>query len=234
MLKRDAELAIAAAERLPDGRRQGWAGGRIEAEIAPPQPQRGPPAVVALGMVLEQVAPGGPGLVALTLLPLAEAQPETLAAHQPHRQMALDRGAQESLGPAPLTCQQGLAGPLPLQLPAGRMVGPALQHRQHGAAARAVEGAAGLNRGRVLQGCRQPGEGLQAGGPWLVAEQADGLHGQGGVGPGAGQLEQQVLAKGLLGGVAAEQALGQGQFGFRAGWLTVEAGQACLNVAELG
>ena len=42
------------------------------------------------------------------------------------------------------------------------------------------------------------------------------------------------MAKGLLGGVAAEQALGQGQFGFRAGWLTVEAGLACLNVAELG
>ena len=161
-------------------------------------------------MLFDQITPGALCFGGGGLLLLAETQPEALASHQPHRQFATDRRTQQRCGRCPLALEQGLTGLLPLQFPAGWIVGPALQHRQRRADVATLHCPPRLHRGCVLQGRGQPLQGLESPGPGLFAQQGCGLAGLAGARRGFGQLQQQTFGLGLLLAAATEQGPAEG------------------------
>gem|GEM_PF-6925335 len=161
-------------------------------------------------MLLDQALPDRLGLRALALFGLRQSQPELLACRQGFGQVGGWNGAEPVRRCLPLPFEQGLPGQVPLQLPAGRGCGPALQH--------------GLGILTLLQAhlcgrhiCRAVANGLGDGGQQGRirleggAELGGRLEGQslrlassGGFRP-LGELQQQRLPLGALASVAMEQ-----------------------------
>ena len=147
------QARIPTSQGLPGGPGQGGrriAGGPQQRRLALAQVQAGPPAVVATRREGQHLAQEAPGRGPVAKPPLAVGQPEQLAGGQGRGQLVGGQGVKDGGGLGPALLQKGLTRQLPLQLPAGRIPGPTLQHPSPGALV--FEGQAGLHGGAVLQG----------------------------------------------------------------------------------
>jgi hypothetical protein len=108
---------------------------------------RRPPAVVPAGVLAPQIPPAGGRGGSIAPLPLDHPQPEAGAGRQRGRQAFRGNGPQQGGRVVPLAGQELPPCQFPLQLPAGRVVGPAPQHRQGIGRLRIGEHAPGCHGG---------------------------------------------------------------------------------------
>ena len=160
-------------------------------------------------MVQQQFSPGGGGPLVQAELVLAEAFPETVPGRQHRRQPLGPDRLQQRQGPAPLARQQLLAGQLPLQIPAGGIIRPAIHHLQGQPAAGIGQGAVGLHRGALAPWGGQARQLRSHAGPLLLAEPPHRLLGLGALRLLLHHLQQQRCNQGFLGGIALAQRLCQ-------------------------
>ena len=162
--------------------------------MAEPQPR--PPGVVAAGADGQKPAPARFSLLRVVQSAGAVALPEQLPCCQLARQKAAVEAGQHGGGLSPLPLQQGLAGQLPLQIPAAGFVGPALQDTPPGHLP--LQGKPGLHGGAGAQHGGQPLQGQQGRGARLLGEEGSGLSGFRAVGLPARHREKQALRLQLL------------------------------------
>ena len=147
------DAVVAAVQRAPAG-----GGRRLLGFVADqPQPGRGPPAVVPARVLPQQLAPMRLGLLGVSQLRRAQAQPKAPAGIQGQWQRARETGAtrgQQLLCRLPAAGQDLAASPLPLQLPAGWIGGPALHDRQRRGVPRRPQGRSGPHGRVVAPGAR--------------------------------------------------------------------------------
>jgi hypothetical protein len=171
----------------------------------------GPPAVVAARVVHQQLFPGEGGLFLLAPLLLCVSEPEPVAGPKRRGELVGGDGVQHGDHAIPVALQQELPGHLPLQVPAGGILGPALQHGQGRPPAAVAEGEPRLDGGAVLPARRELLQVGRGGVALLLTEQAHSLIRCGGVRPLLHHLDQQGGRQALGVRRAFQKSAGQRQ-----------------------
>ena len=193
------------------------------------QPFAGPPAVVAEWLGALGCAPE---LLRARLVPLllgGPTEPEQLSCRQGGGQCCALGLIQPALRLAPVPLEQGFAGLAPLQLPAGGIVRPALEH------GRWIDltgfRKAGLHGGAVLERRRQLLQHGHGSGGRRLRQEPGGL--QPFRASALGEAQQSCFGLGLLGAAPPQQPLGEAQLQFgRRGGLS-QAAQGLLAATQL-